>query len=90
MAFFEIQHPDYNADKIETKIMESLKKRGIPLDQEQEFVEKYDLVAARREILSKPINRFKLMFFKMPRWMIQLGKRMPFYHALRRLLHIDL
>ena len=85
MAFFDIRNSDYDVDKIEVEILESLKKKGIPIEQEREFLDKYDLKTAKREILSKPINIFKIILFKMPPWMIQLVKRIPFYRSIRKI-----
>tara|TARA_B100000686_G_C16802884_1_gene987437 strand:- start:7592 stop:7864 length:273 start_codon:yes stop_codon:yes gene_type:complete len=90
MAFFEIQNPDYDSDKIELEIIASLKKREIPIEQEREFVDKYNLETARREILASPMHKLKVMIFPPPRWIIQLFKRMPFYETIRKLLHPNL
>ena len=90
MAFFEIRHPDYDSDKIEREVLASLEKRKVPIEQEREFVEKYDLEAARREILSSPMHKLKVMLFPPPRWMIQFCKHIPFYESIRKLLHPNL
>ena len=90
MAFFDIQHPDYDSDKIEAEILSSLNKRGIPLDQEREFIDKYNLEAARQEILSNPIHKLKVIIFPPPRWIVRFFKRIPFYQTIRKLLHPEL
>ena len=87
MAFFKIEHPDYDNDKIEAEILASIKEKGIPLEKERGFVDKYNLEVVRREILSSPIHKLKVMLFPPPRWVIRLFKRMPFYEYIRKLLH---
>tara|TARA_B100000686_G_C16769952_1_gene964401 strand:+ start:60 stop:338 length:279 start_codon:yes stop_codon:yes gene_type:complete len=89
MAFFKIRHPDYDEDKVEDKIVATLKKRNVPIKEEREFVDRYNMDVARKEIFSRPMNRFKCMLFKMPRWLIDYAKLMPFYKILRKLLNID-
>ena len=88
MTFFEFRHPDYDARKIEDEVLKTLKKKGIPLEQESEFVEKYSLEIARRELLANPINRLKIMIFKTPPWLTKIAKRFPFYRPIRRKLEV--
>ncbi|MBL10063.1 MAG: hypothetical protein CL402_06040 [Acidiferrobacteraceae bacterium] len=86
MAFFKILHPSYDAEKINLEILASLEKRGIE-EKERKDVDNFGMNEWKEEILSKPINRFKLMFFKMPRWVIQLARRIPFYDNIRNFIH---
>ena len=80
MAFFEIKDPDYNSDKIELEILNSLRNRNIPVLEEKEFVEKYNLETAREDFYSRPLTQLKIFLNRiglhknMPRWVIQFIK----------------
>ena len=86
MVFFKIQILGYDVEKIEAQIVASVNKRGIK-ETEKNIVDNYDLNTWKEEIYNRPINRFKLMFFKLPRWIISFLKWMPFYTPVRNFIH---
>ena len=86
MAFFKINNPKYDANKIEGDILNSLQRRKIKKE-EREFVDNYDVNIWTREILSSPIVKLKLVFLKLPRWMIKLAKVLPFYEIVRNFIY---
>ena len=89
MAFFEIKDPNYNSDQIESEILNSLKDRNIPYEEEQKFVEKYSMEITRKKLYSNSLTRFKIFFNCMPRWIVRIVKIFPFYSPIRKFLKIN-
>ncbi|MFQ5715913.1 MAG: hypothetical protein ACE5GQ_02300 [Nitrospinales bacterium] len=89
MAFFDVNDKRCDVAKIESKVLDSLKGRNVPLEKESEFVDRYTPDYFLETHGPSLLFRFKLFCSNLPRWMIVIFKVLPFYKMFRRRLKIE-